>query len=263
MLNPEDICWIETLVMPGACPGALTFKDGLFDSVTAVVPTLTLPILNARVPATVPVCRESAALVCEAGIWKSTVHVPAPQTPPAKAIVGSAGSDAPGVNWSVSTPDRSCGYGAAMDTVKDICWAGEMVFGSPETMKATGGPTVKGKAPLEPPGVVTVMAVAPKAALAAIVRVAVTSVALTTTMLPAVTPALETAMLAPETKLVPVNVIATLEPCGALDALRDVIVGAGGFTVKVTGALVAPATVTVTLALPSAAAAAILKVAVI
>jgi len=53
---------------------------------------------------------------------------------------------------------------------------------------------------------------APSTAVAAMVRVAVIRVALTTVTPPTAIPGLPTATVAPETKLVPVRVIGTLVP---------------------------------------------------
>jgi hypothetical protein len=71
------------------------------------------------------------------------------------------------------------------------------------------------------------------------------------------------ATVAPETKFVPVRVTGTAVPWTPVDGLTDVNVGAGGFTVNTAAALVPPLVVTVTLAEPSAALAAMVNVAVI
>jgi hypothetical protein len=71
------------------------------------------------------------------------------------------------------------------------------------------------------------------------------------------------ATVAPETKFVPVRVTGTLAPWTPVAGLTDVNVGAGGLTVKTTAALVPPLVVTVTLAAPGVALAAMVDVAVI
>lgn len=94
-------------------------------------------------------------------------------------------------------------------------------------------------------------------------NVAVICVALTTTTLFTVIPGLLVVTVAPETKLVPVSVTPTLLPAAPLLGLIEVNVGAGGFTVNTTAAVVLPDVVTVTLEAPGAAPAPIAKVAVI
>src|SRR5690349_19428384 len=84
--------------------------------------------------------------------------------------------------------------------------------------------------PLVPPLVVTVTLAGPGAALAAMVNVAVICAALTTITLLTVTPALETATVAPETKLAPVRVTGTVAPWLPLAGLAEVNVGGGGST---------------------------------
>src|ERR1017187_9612546 len=81
----------------------------------------------------------------------------------------------------------------------------EVTFGPP-------GITVKDNGPLVPPDVVTVTLVGPVVALAAMVKVAVIWLALTTVTPLTVMPALATLTLAPEIKLLPVNVTGTPLP---------------------------------------------------
>jgi hypothetical protein len=99
-------------------------------------------------------------------------------------------------------------------------------------MVVTGtGFTVNATAPLTPPLVVTVTLVAPVAAPAPILNVAVICVALTTVTPLTVIPLLVVETVAPETKLVPVSVAPTLLFCTPLDGLTDVSVGGGGVMV--------------------------------
>jgi hypothetical protein len=105
----------------------------------------------------------------------------------------------------------------------------ELKFDEPwSTVKATG--------PVVPPDVVTVTLVLPLGALAAIVRVAVICVGLTTatplTVMPV--PAL---IVAGETKLVPVRVTGTVAPWPPLFGLIELSVGTDGriLPVKVSG----------------------------
>src|SRR4029077_13289039 len=108
--------------------------------------------------------------------------------------------------------------------------------------------TVNGTGAEVPPVVLTVTLVAPVAALAVIVKVAVIWVVLATTMLVTVTPELVTFTPAPATKFVPVKVTFTVVPRVPLLGLIPVRVGAGGLTtVNGTGAEVPPVVFTVTL----------------
>ena len=86
---------------------------------------------------------------------------------------------------------------------------------------------------------------------------------LTTVTALTVTAGLLTLTVAPAIKLVPVRVTGTLAPSNPLGGLIDVSVGGKALMLKVTAALVPPAVVTVTLAGPGAAVAAMVKVAVI
>jgi hypothetical protein len=97
----------------------------------------------------------------------------------------------------------------------------EVTFGPP-------GITVKDDGPLVPPDVVTVTLVGPVVALAAMVKVAVIWVALTTVTLLTVTPALATLTVAPEIKLVPVNVTGKVLPGVPFDGLMELTVGGAG-----------------------------------
>src|SRR5262245_15690607 len=82
------------------------------------------------------------------------------------------------------------------------------------TTLTTGGTrTVKGSPGLVPPAVVTVTVRAPAVAAAAITKLAVNDVLLATLTLLTVTPPPETfTVVAPTTKLVPVNVTGTVVP---------------------------------------------------
>src|SRR5689334_2349545 len=126
-----------------------------------------------------------------------------------------------------------------------------------------GGLTVNATAAVVPLDVVTVTLEAPKVAPALIAKFAVICVALTTTTLLTVIPGLVVLTVAPEMKLVPVSVMPTLLPAGPAAGLIEVNVGTGGFTVNVTGVVVAPDTVTVMLEAPKVAPAPIAKLAVI
>jgi hypothetical protein len=122
---------------------------------------------------------------------------------------------------------------------------------------------VKVCAPLVPPAVVTVTSRAPSAVVPPMTKLAVIDVLLTTVTLSTVTPPPLTAMVAPETKFVPVSVTATVAARSPLVGLMLVSVGGGGFTVKVSAPVVPPAVVTVTSRAPVAAPPSIVKVAVI
>ena len=95
------------------------------------------------------------------------------------------------------------------------------------------------------------------------VKVAVIWVVLTTVTVLTVIPGLLVATVAPAVKLVPVRVTGMLAPCTPLAGLTEVSVGGGGFTVNIAAVLVPPLVVTVTLAGPGAALAAMVKAAVI
>jgi len=121
---------------------------------------------------------------------------------------------------------------------------------------------VKVAGALVPPLVVTVTFLAPTAALAAIVNVALICVLLVMLRLPTVTPA-PAPTVAPLTKLEPFKVTGTLVPWKPEFGLTPVSVGASGLMVKVAGALVPLEVVTVMLAGPSGAFPEIVKFAVI
>src|SRR5689334_15304310 len=121
--------------------------------------------------------------------------------------------------------------------------------------------SVSGWALLVPPEVVTVTLLMPGEALAASVKVAVILVALTTVTFVTVTPA-PALTDEPATKPEPVSVAVNVAPAAALFGLIADRPGAGGTMVNATGPLVPPEVVTVTLPAPSAAFAAIVKVAV-
>ncbi len=87
--------------------------------------------------------------------------------------------------------------------------------------------------------------------------------ALTTVTLLTDTPVLLIFTVAPETKFVPVRVTGTVVPSAPLFGLIEVRVGPVEVTVNVTALLVPAVVVTVTLAAPEAALAAMVKVAVI
>ena len=118
---------------------------------------------------------------------------------------------------------------------------------------------VKTTALLVPLDVVTVTLVGPGVALAAMVKVAVIWVGLFTLTLPTVTPGPALTM-APEMKLAPVNVTGTLAPCVPLLGLMLVNTGGPTVIVKATGLLVPLEVVTVTLAGPVGALAAMVNV---
>jgi hypothetical protein len=132
-----------------------------------------------------------------------------------------------------------------------------------ELIAGPGGVMVKVVAALMPPGVATVTAAGPSGVVAAIVRVAVICVALTTFTLLTTREELLTFTLGPSTKLVPVRVIVTAAFWAPLEGLTDVSVGAGGTTENDAAAVVPPAVVTVTFAVPNAAVADTVNVAVI
>src|SRR5689334_25428605 len=130
-----------------------------------------------------------------------------------------------------------------------------MLNGAGLIWKPTGGELV-------PPEVVTVTLLVPSVALAAIVNVALIWVALVILMLVTVMPA-PALTVAPLTKLEPVRVTGTAAPTMPPVGLMPVSVGGGGLMVKVAGILVPLEVVTVTLAAPVGALAAIAKLAVI
>ena len=86
------------------------------------------------------------------------------------------------------------------------------VAGLTEVSVGAGGFTVNTAALLVPPLVATVTFAAPSAALAAMVKVPVICVALTTVTLLTVIPGLLAATVAPETKFEPVRVTGTVVP---------------------------------------------------
>src|SRR5215831_4451228 len=117
-------------------------------------------------------------------------------------------------------------------------------------LKVAAPETVNVTAPLVPPEVETVTLAAPRAALAAMVKVAVIWVALATVTALTVMPELLVATVAPETKLAPVRVTGTAVPVRPEAGLTEDRVGAGGLMVKVTAPVVLPRLVTVTLTGP-------------
>lgn len=114
------------------------------------------------------------------------------------------------------------------------------VLGERPVSVGADGLTVKLWVPLVPPDVVTLTVRAPRVAPEAIVKSAVIDVALTTAMLATVTPVPLTAIVAPETKFVPVSVTLGAVPVTPTAGLIPVSVGAGGRTVSVTAALTPP-----------------------
>jgi len=140
---------------------------------------------------------------------------------------------------------------------------GPPVFGFSEVMAGAvaDAAIMNGNAAVVPAEVVTVTFTDPEV-LAPTVKVAVICVALTTVTLLTATNELFTFTVAPETKLVPVSVTVPLLPATPPLGLRDVRVGVSGFRPKVTGLVVPPELVTVTLIVPVALAA-IANVAVI
>ena len=127
---------------------------------------------------------------------------------------------------------------------------------------APGAATVKVTVLLVPPAVVALILCGPVAALAAITNVAVIWVAVTAGA-PLVVIPVGRFSVAP-VRLVPVSVTATLVPAvpevGAMEASVGAA-GAAAFTVNVTALLVPPVVVTVTFLAPTAALAAIAKLA--
>jgi hypothetical protein len=126
------------------------------------------------------------------------------------------------------------------------------VFAAPiavERLVTTGGPgavTAKG-VDTAPPGVATVRVPGPGAALAAMFRVAVIWVGLTTITLVTAIPRLLAVTVEGMAKLVPVKVTETLAPWTPVAGLMDANVGADGMTVNGTALLASPPTVTTTL----------------
>jgi len=90
-----------------------------------------------------------------------------------------------------------------------------------------GATTVNVTLPLVPPGVVTLTVLGPSAAVAAIVKVAVTEVPLTTTMLLAVTNVPDTVTAVVPVRFVPVRVTLTAVPWAPDEGAIEVSVGAG------------------------------------
>jgi hypothetical protein len=116
---------------------------------------------------------------------------------------------------------------------------------------------------LVPAGVVAVTLKFPNVALAAIVKVAVIWVELTTATLLTAISGLVVETVAPEAKLVPASVTVKLEPATPLEGLIEESVGGPREMVNGTAAVVPPDVVTVTLAAPVEALEPILNVAVI
>jgi hypothetical protein len=112
------------------------------------------------------------------------------------------------------------------------------------------------------PDDVTVTVSPPTAALAAIAKLAVICVALTTCTLLTVTPLPLTFTVVFPAKFVPVKVTGTFVPCAPVVGLIEASVGAA-VTVKVTPFVVTPDDVTVTVSAANVAFAAIANVAVI
>jgi hypothetical protein len=128
------------------------------------------------------------------------------------------------------------------------------VGGETRTVKVTGL--------LVPPAVVTVTLTGPGVILKPILKVPVMTVELVTVeaiILPG-----QLIVVAPGTKLVPINVNGTFVPCAPVFGVIDVSVGGGGLvTVKFTELLVPAGVVTVILPAPSEALLAMVNVAVI
>ena len=120
----------------------------------------------------------------------------------------------------------------------------EVREGVPETI-------LKRAAVVVPPAVVIVMLVEPDA-FVAIANVAVIWVALVVVTLLTVTPELLDFTRAPETKFVPTSVTLTFVPGAPALGVMDVRVGAAELMLKLTGAVVPPAVVMVTLPDPDA-----------
>ena len=163
---------------------------------------------------------------------------------------------------------------AVLDAVDALIPSWEKVVFSDETVTVAAGAilvsvggtkasTVNTVAPLVPPVVVTVTLRAPMTADGEITSVAVIWVALTTVTLLTAMSAVEAVTVAPARKFVPVKVTGTPAAWTPLDGAIAVRVGGAGLTVKTAAPLVPPAVVTVTLRAPVAAAAEIVRVAVI
>jgi hypothetical protein len=116
---------------------------------------------------------------------------------------------------------------------------------------------------LAPAEVATVTLKFPNVALPAIVKVAVIWVELTTARLLTAMSGLVVDTVAPDTKFVPASVTVKLDPATPLLGAIEVSVGAPREMVNGTAAVVPPGVVTVTLAAPTAALAAMVNVAVI
>ena len=136
-------------------------------------------------------------------------------------------------------------------------------LGLTELNVGAGGLTVNGWVPLDPPAVVTVTLATPNEAPAAIEKVAVICVALTTATLLTVIPALSVVTAAPVTKPEPVRVTETAVPLIPPAGLIELSVATGALTVNDCAPLDPPEVVTVTLAAPKVAPDAIENVAVI
>ena len=133
-----------------------------------------------------------------------------------------------------------------------------------EVRVGEGGTTLKLTVPVVPADVVTLTVAAPSVAFAAIVKVAVICVALSTAMFETAIPGLLTAIAALELKFVPLRVTETLAPGIPFDGLIEDSVGVGAVTVNAAGALLPPRAVdTVMLSVPRTALDAMPNVAVI
>ena len=122
---------------------------------------------------------------------------------------------------------------------------------------------MKVREPLAPPGLDTLTLAGPSAAVAAMVKVAVICVELTTVVPVTDTNSLLTITKVLEPKLVPVKVTETAVPWAPLLGRIEVSVGGGGLMVNDTAPLVPPDADTVTLAAPSVALELMTKLAVI
>src|SRR5207244_7569852 len=143
-----------------------------------------------------------------------------------------------------------------------VCSAGFNIWGIPYTNVGPWGVTVNGRALLDPPPVPTATSCSPSAASAAIVKLAVSEVALATRTSVIVMPAPAETLVPPgsESKLAPVNVTVALEPRTALAGVIAVSAGSGSGAarmVNVTAEVVPPPVVTVTSRAPKDAPGAI------
>ena len=117
--------------------------------------------------------------------------------------------------------------------------------------------------PAVPAEVVTVTLKLPGGALAAMAKVAVIRDELTTLTLLTVMLGLVVVTVAPVRKLEPLRLTEKLDPITPVEGAMEASAGGAAFVVNVTDGLLPPDVVTVTLAVPTAALAAIVKVAVI